>query len=268
MKTIIRLPSGPWRSAVLLLLVALVPQPDIIAPVLGQRQGPRSDFIRPRRPAVPGRIGEFTFARLKYGSNGWGYGYQSWTTDYPKADYQFIFGLRGWVRSTLDLSDDPVAVAPDEPGLFRYPFIYIVEPGQMELTNEDAVGLREYLLRGGFLILDDFWGTYEWDNVRYQLQKVFPEYQFRQLQLDHPIFHSTSISRRFFRRPIFRTMFFVAGRRKRVEPFHPTGDFLTRQTVSWSLSDEMSIMETPGNGSMIRATPSGMALGPTSLAQT
>jgi hypothetical protein len=189
MKTIIRLPSGPWRSAVLLLLVALVLQPDIIAPVLGQRQGPRSDFIRPRRPAVPGRIGEFTFARLKYGSNGWGYGYQSWTTDYPKADYQFIFGLRGWVRSTLDLSDDPVAVAPDEPGLFRYPFIYIVEPGQMELTNEDAVGLREYLLRGGFLILDDFWGTYEWDNVRYQLQKVFPEYQFRQLQLDHPIFH-------------------------------------------------------------------------------
>jgi len=129
--------------------------------------------------------GEFTFARLKYES----YGYGGWMTDYPKADEQFIFGLRGWVRSILRVSDDPAAVAPTDKEIYRYPFVYVVEPGQMELSQQDADSLREYLLRGGFMMLDDFWGEYEWEHVRSELFKIFPEHQIREIPLDHSIFH-------------------------------------------------------------------------------
>ena len=164
--------------------------------VRGQRSRPRPEFQAPPRPAhETARRGEFTFARLRYSTadrwdlfSGYG-GYASWATDYPKADYQFIHGLRGWVRSALDISDQPVAVPIHGPQLFNYPFIYVVEPGYLDLTREDAASLREYLLRGGFVILDDFWGNSEWENVRLQLLSVFPEYQLRQLSLDHPIFH-------------------------------------------------------------------------------
>ncbi len=161
------------------------------SPLAQSRRGsPRSDFTRDRGfsrdPNDSTPRGEFTFARLIYESYGWR---RSWTTDYPKADEQFIIGLRNWVRSGMLISDDPVAVSMGDPKLFNYPFIYAVEPGYMELSTDDAAKLREYLLRGGFLMLDDFWGEYEWHNVQEQMRKVFPEYPIKELSLDHPLFH-------------------------------------------------------------------------------
>jgi hypothetical protein len=97
--------------------------------------------------------------------------------------------LRNWVRSNLLISDDPIAVSMNDKKIFDYPFVYAVEPGYMELSTEDAAALREYLMRGGFLMLDDFWGEYEWENVQEQMRKVFPEYSIRELPLDHPLFH-------------------------------------------------------------------------------
>jgi len=149
-----------------------------------QRPSQRTEFMPDRNSRH--RKGEYTFARLMYESNGWR---NMWTTDYPKADYQLIMGLRNWCRSSLTISDDPAQVPIHDKVLFTYPFIYAVEPGYMELSNEDAAALREYLLRGGFWMLDDFWGEYEWQNVQEQLHKVFPEYQIQELPLDHPIFH-------------------------------------------------------------------------------
>jgi hypothetical protein len=128
---------------------------------------------------------EFTFVRMKYGSYGW----EGWTTDYPKADYQFIRGLRGWAKSFLAIKSEPNAVGLLDPELHEYPFMYVVEPGHMILSDPEAAALREYLLRGGFIMLDDFWGTYEWENVQQQLKKVFPEYPIKELSLDHPLFH-------------------------------------------------------------------------------
>lgn len=155
-------------------------------PADSQRPNFRRGARNPRNippNAIPN--GEFTFARLKYES----YGYGGWMTDYPKADEQFIYGLRSWVRSIMRISDQPAAVAPTDKEIFRYPFVYVVEPGQMDLSKEDAAGLREYLLRGGFMMLDDFWGEYEWEHVRSELIKIFPEYEARQIPLDHSIFH-------------------------------------------------------------------------------
>jgi hypothetical protein len=151
-----------------------------------QRLPSRSDFRARKDSDNPHRKLEFTFARLEYGSIGWRGG---WMTDYPKADEQFIMGLRNWCQSSLAISDDPTSCAPGDKDLFKYPFIYVVEPGYMELSTEDAANLREYLLRGGFMMLDDFWGEYEWMNVQEQMRKIFPEYSIQELSLDHPIFH-------------------------------------------------------------------------------
>lgn len=153
----------------------------------GQRPSRRSEFLSDRSTRQSAhRKGEYTFARLIYDGSGWR---ESWTTDYPKADEQFILGLRNWVRSGLGISDDPVAISMNDKQIFNYPFVYAVEPGYMQLSDQDAAALREYLLRGGFLMLDDFWGEYEWQNVQMQMRKVFPEYEIKELPLDHTLFH-------------------------------------------------------------------------------
>src|SRR5262245_4678259 len=117
-----------------------------------QRLPLRDDFRSRRDSRNSHRKFELTFARLEYDSYGWR---NMWMTDYPKADEQFIMGLRNWCQSSLAISDDPVSCSPDDKDLFKHPFVYIVEPGYMELSTEDAANLREYLTRGGFLMLDD-----------------------------------------------------------------------------------------------------------------
>src|SRR5215475_8987819 len=95
-----------------------------------QRLIGRPDFRSRRDSRDSHRKLEFTFARLEYDSYGWRGG---WMTDYPKADEQFIMGLRNWCRSSLAISDNPTSCAPGDEDLFKYPFVYIVEPGYMNL---------------------------------------------------------------------------------------------------------------------------------------
>lgn len=129
---------------------------------------------------------EFTFLRLIYSGRGWGG--SNWATDYPKADLQFLEGLRklsdlGFVGSQHR------ALSVTDPELFSYPFLYAVEVGSMRLSQKEAAHLREYLLRGGFLVVDDFHGSQEWENFYRQIKKVFPEYEAVDLPVSHPIFH-------------------------------------------------------------------------------
>jgi hypothetical protein len=99
-------------------------------------------------------------------------------------------GIHEWVGTNLRLSGGPVQLRPTDERLFDYPFAYIVEPGHMELTDQYAAALREYLLRGGFLFLDDFHGEVEWQHARDQVKKILPEYEIKDLPTTHPIFHS------------------------------------------------------------------------------
>lgn len=129
---------------------------------------------------------EFTFARLIYSGGDWLR--SNWAVDYPKADKQFLQAL----RSATDFSfvnEENVTVAVDSPQLFDYPFVYAVEVGYMNLSKADAFNLREYLLRGGFLVVDDFHGEYEWNHFENQMRKVLPEFQIEDLPISHPIFH-------------------------------------------------------------------------------
>ena len=164
--------------AILLLTLSL-----IALPTQSQRLSRLPDFLPEE---TSNQVREYTFARLIYSSPGWR---QMWTTDYPKADHQFLQGLRGWGKSLLGISAQPISISMHDPHIYDYPFIYAVEPGFMELSESDAAALREYLQRGGFLMLDDFWGEYEWQNVQNQMHKIFPEYTIKELPLDHPLFH-------------------------------------------------------------------------------
>src|SRR5207253_9056426 len=74
--------------------------------------------------------------------------------------------------------------------ILQFPYLYIVEPGQMLLSNEQAARLREHLLRGGFLHADDFWGAYQRANFVQQMAKVFPDRQLEAVPLTHEIFHT------------------------------------------------------------------------------
>ena len=134
---------------------------------------------------------EFVFARLAYGSGMAGYGRrgQSWRTDWPAADEKFMFGIDRLSNIRIVL-DDYISVRIMDPALFSYPFVYAVEVGHMELTQPEADQLREYMLRGGTLVVDDFWGTREWESFARNVRKIFPDKEVEQIPMSHPIFHT------------------------------------------------------------------------------
>jgi len=176
----------------LLLLAAL------LLPTAGQSSLDNFRNFRQRRrapaPAPTGpSFGEYTFVRTIYDSppraRGY-YGGGTWTTDYPEADNNFIVGLREWAGTNLKIAPRPEQLEIMDERIFDYPILYAVEPGFMDLSTEQAARLHEYILRGGFLYFDDFWGEAEWDNVREQFHKIDPEYEIKDLPLSHPIFHS------------------------------------------------------------------------------
>ena len=134
---------------------------------------------------------EFYFTRMAY--NGGGGGFRrwrrnSWATDYPKSDRQFLIVLERLTGLDMFLEEHPRLLTDEH--LNRFPFLYAVEVGYMSMGPEEASALREFLLRGGFLVVDDFWGTYEWQNFEIEMQKVFPEYPIVDVPLEHEIFHN------------------------------------------------------------------------------
>ena len=128
----------------------------------------------------------FTFVRLRYQSNGrWGRG--GCGTDFPDSDLNLSYRLQQ--MTSLKVSPDGRVLNITDPELFEYPWVYMVEVGALELTEEEVPILRRYLLNGGFLMVDDFWGESEWANFERQMKRVLPEKQFTELSLDHPLYH-------------------------------------------------------------------------------
>jgi hypothetical protein len=126
----------------------------------------------------------FTFARLRYSS--WSRG--GWSTDYPDAERNLSFRLQQ--LTSMKVHPEGVVIDIAEEQLRDYPFVYMVEPGGLELDQSEVAALRGYLLGGGFMMVDDFWGEDEWANFRDQIKRVFPDRQIVDLELSHPIFHT------------------------------------------------------------------------------
>ncbi len=125
--------------------------------------------------------------RRGYGGRGWGGGWVGgWMTDFPDSDLNFSFRLQQ--LTSLKVAPQPIHLPLTDPKLCDYPFIYMVEPGRLEFSEAEVVALRRYLLRGGFLMVDDFWGDYEWENFYQQIKRVFPDREPEDVELEHEIF--------------------------------------------------------------------------------
>jgi hypothetical protein len=174
-------------------------------------------FQRPFRefPGVEYRVGdiqlpsdyqektEWTFARLMYplapggrggygrfgraGSADWEHGNSMWTQDYPRADRHFVLAVRRLTRLHVRSVEQPVNL--DDGDVYDWPWLYAVQVGHWNLTDRQAAAMREYLLRGGFFMCDDFWGENEWQIFLASMKRVFPDREVVDLPNDSPIFH-------------------------------------------------------------------------------
>ena len=135
---------------------------------------------------------EWAFVRLHYdGYSGNGCfrgGRSRWTTDAPKADRQFVQGVRRLTR--LHTRSVEQVVDPNSDEVFNWPWIYAVEVGSWDFTAEQARRIREYLLKGGFLMVDDFHGSCEWSVFLNGIRKVFPDRPVENLVNQDEIFHT------------------------------------------------------------------------------
>ncbi|MGD1091308.1 MAG: DUF4159 domain-containing protein [Bryobacteraceae bacterium] len=147
---------------------------------------------------------EFIFARLMYpphpngmfsrpfrygGSIDWREGGTSWSQDYPRADRHFAAALRRLTRTHTRSVEQPVNL-DDGDDVFNWPWLAAGEMGDWKLTDAQAKVLREYLLRGGFLYLDDFWGTQEWERFDESMKLVFPDRPIVEIDDKDAIFHN------------------------------------------------------------------------------
>jgi hypothetical protein len=135
--------------------------------------------------------GQFTFTRVRYnggGGDGWGRGSSAWNHDYPQADLHLplIADAVTSIHPNLNVSN---VLDLEDPEIFRNPIIYMWEPGGWQITEAGARNLREYLLKGGFIVFDDFEND-QWYNFEAQFRRAMPEARFIQLDPSHPIFHS------------------------------------------------------------------------------
>jgi hypothetical protein len=134
---------------------------------------------------------EWTRARLIYPSffsvHGVPDGFHRWTIDYPRSDRHLLQGIRRLTRIDTRSVEQSVELGDDE--IYNWPSLYAVEVGYWNLTDGQASQLREFLLRGGFLMVDDFHGTIEWNNFVRGMTKIFPDRDIVDLDNKDPIFH-------------------------------------------------------------------------------
>ena len=135
-----------------------------------------------KREIAPSSEDEFTFVRLKYRGRR-----SIWDIDWPASDRNFIFQLRKHTNINVSSEEKIVDISSKE--LFHYPFAYMLEVSRLILTESEAENLREYLLRGGFILVDDFHGGRQWKQFYKQFKKIFPKREPVDIPISHPLFH-------------------------------------------------------------------------------
>jgi len=139
--------------------------------------------------------GRFHYCRVVYrqspdGRDG------SWRTDYPRGDINFSIRFSELTKANVSFNDgrEPrhLLVNLGGPEMFSCPVVFMSAPGAAAINDAEAENLRSYLLKGGFLWVDDFWGSYQWDHWVSQLRKVLPasDYPIVDLPIEHPLFRT------------------------------------------------------------------------------
>ena len=170
------------------------------ATVSAQRRG-RGFRAELRTPTAESFDGAFNFCRVAFPYSNMGDG-GGWLVDYPRADVNLSLRLAELTKTRIsrDGGGEPnhFVIRLTDPELYQCPFVMMTEVGSAYFAPEEAARLREYLLKGGFLWADDFWGSYAWEHFATELSKVLPpaEYPIRDLPLDHPLFRSQFVMKR------------------------------------------------------------------------
>jgi hypothetical protein len=178
-------------------LVLLVAAAGAAAAVFAQDRRP-GGFLGRRAPqnydsVNIGYDGRLAFVRVRYATAFGGYRRggnrePGWAHDYPTADIHMMKIVHELTTVGPHIDGSNI-YSLDDPELMNHPIAYLSEPGQWSMSDEEAAGLRTYLLKGGFLIVDDFRGN-DWWNLEEQMRQVLPEHRFQQLDVTHPIFNS------------------------------------------------------------------------------
>jgi hypothetical protein len=173
------------------LLVALV---AATGAAFAQRGG--GGMYRLRRPQPDTFNGAFTFCRMAAHTAYDGFG-GGWGVDYPRADENLSIRLSELTKAHVNMGHDGspnyVVIQAIEPELFQCPFVALTNPGRVLITDEEAVALRKYFLKGGFMWSDDFWGSYAWNHWIAELRKILPADEYplvTALPIEHPMFHT------------------------------------------------------------------------------
>ncbi len=184
-----------------LVLVAAALLALTVAAVTAVGPGRRFTFgdRAPAEVEVPPNVkydGRFAFARLRFTTGPGGYYYRglpAWAHGYPNAERN-LMKIMNEVTELKPHIDESNVIALDDPDLCRFPVAYMTEAGYWTMTDKEAAGLRAYLLKGGFVIFDDFRDNFRggggWDNFAANMRRVMPEGRFIDLDPSHPIFHS------------------------------------------------------------------------------
>lgn len=147
---------------------------------LSQTRVDPSEVINP--PLASGPLNELHMARLVFAHgphSNWGPGRPWWRIDWPSAEYFFTSGLQRY--TLIDTSGDSVHVSLLDDSVFDYPWLFAQQVGRWQLSTQETAALREYLLRGGFLVVDDFHGPDEWDQFESVIKRVLPEFDISDL---------------------------------------------------------------------------------------
>ena len=168
--------AKPWR-----LYISMEPYDNIAMPPGGDEKAEWvfGRLMYPQHPYA-------RFARYRFGRLDWREGGTSWTQDYPRADRHFAQALHRLTRVHARSVEQPVN-PDDTDDVFDWPWLCAGEMGDWKLTEPQAKTLREYLLRGGFLLLDDFWGDEEWDRFMESMRVVFPDRPVVEIENADPV---------------------------------------------------------------------------------
>jgi len=129
----------------------------------------------------------FVFTRVIFKSTPGGPSWLGWINDYPDAD----LNLSARLQSLTSIKTDPDCrvLKLTDPSLADYPFIFMSHPERMELRDDEANALQKYLLNGGALLADDFWGDRSWEHLEKLMKRLLPDRSWTELTMEHPLFH-------------------------------------------------------------------------------
>ena len=151
----------------------------------------------PAKYARPDSFGRgFNFCRAAYTSDRREPGGQGWSTDYPAAELNFSTRLSELTKTRVSKDSrsrpEHLVVRLTDDALYQCPYLHMEDVGTASLTDAEVLGLRAFLLKGGFLWVDDYWGSYAWHSWLSQLSRVLPpsEYPVQDVPFDHPIFRT------------------------------------------------------------------------------